>query len=428
MNMPRIVIIGTGFGGIYAYLTLHRLLHHSKNVEIVMISPNDFFSFSPLIHEVATGNLLPSSVIQSIRTIPHCCLDRYILGTVTAIHCDSKKIYYTSANDLNTKQLSQKSLSFDYCIIAMGSETDFHNIPGARNHVLQLKNIEDAKLIKNRVLNVFEYANTIADQQDIKKILSFAVIGGGPTGIELVAELADYINKELTRAFPALSGRASITLVHAHQHLLPQADRWFHEKIVKILDGVPYVQLKLGKAVIGIDKDGIRLEEKEYIPASTILWTAGVKAREIRFNARKEIVKDERTQRIQVNDHLQLTNYPNCFVVGDQAWICDEEKNQPYPMRAQFAIHEGVLAARNIIHSINKKKLEEFHYHDQGFIISLGNKKAIALIQGIKLSGFPAWWIYRTAYLIKMLGFRAKLRTVLEWTLNLFFPRDINRI
>jgi len=158
------------------------------------------------------------------------------------------------------------------------------------------------------------------------------------------------------------------------------------------------------------------------------VWTAGVTARSLEIQASRPIERDERMGRLKVGASLRLPNYPDVFVVGDQAWAYDREEHQPYPMRAQFAIREGDVAAENIVRTIAGQPLRAFEWRDRGFLLSLGQGGALGVAFGVRWSGPFAWWLYRTAYLVQIFGIRAKLRTALEWTLNLFSPRDLSKL
>ncbi|PIT92062.1 MAG: hypothetical protein COU08_04380 [Candidatus Harrisonbacteria bacterium CG10_big_fil_rev_8_21_14_0_10_42_17] len=425
----RILILGGGFAGIYAYLELHKQFHKQGGVEITLVSDRDFFLFVTLIHEVATGNLLPLSITQPIRTLPHCCLTQFIQGTVQSINLDDNRVVIQTKEHSSLGAAARKaatSLSYDYLILALGSETTFFGIPGAREYALPLKSNKDAAAIKNRILENFEYAQQLTSDDERSSLLRFVVIGGGPTGIELAGEIADLVNHEMRRAFPLLFRYVRVTLIQSRSRLVPLADEWFNKKAQYILRN-KHVEILLNTTVEAVHRDAI-LTSSGSISSTNAFWTAGVQARSVDISSRNEIQREERTRRIKVTDFLNLEKYPNVFIVGDQAWICNKETGRPYPMRAQFATREGVCAAQNINRLIHRKNLKTFSFRDMGIIFSLGNGGALAKIFGIKFSGFFAWWLYRTAYLMKIVGSRAKFRTVVEWTLNLFYPRDISKL
>ena len=429
----KIVILGAGFAGIYAYFNLHKHFH-GKNVKIVLISEHDYFLFVTLLHEVATGSLLPLNITQSIRSLSLCCLESFIEGHVDAVDFDRKKISVCRKPfDVPAQENVEKSdemladISYDYLISALGSAPNFFNTPGAAEHAFTLKTQDDAKYIKNRFIDNFAKASEISDPKVRKAMLHTAVIGGGPTGVEVAGELADYVNHEMYSIYPALKGLAKITIYQSGDKLLPQVDDWFHTKAEDILCKKMNVEVSFKARVTEITEKSIKIGEKE-IPSGLTIWTAGVKAQDLKIISEEKIEKEERTERVKVNQHLQLEQYPEVFVIGDQAWVYDKDAGVPYPMRAQFAQREGVIAADNINAHIHKRPLRVFEWKDQGFIVSLGKGGALAEVFKFKLSGPFAWWIYRTVYASKIVGWRAKIRTVLEWTLNLFFPRDVSKL
>lgn len=425
MSPKKIVILGGGFAGVYAYLELHKHLHGRKDVEITMISETDAFLFVPLIHEVATGGLYPADVVQPLQTLPSYTLHRFLQGHVASVNLDRREISMTpsqssSAAD-NTKK-GEDTIPYDYLISAVGSETNFFGVPGAREYALTLKDIPHAVAIKNHIAESFERAKGAATKENAARALRFIIVGAGATGLELAGAITDSARREFARAFPTLAGSVDLVVVDGLPSLLPALDPWFAKKATKILARKKNVRMLLGKPVTQVTEDGVYMKE-EFLPAGTVIWSAGVKARHLPISAREPVSRDERSDRIRVNAFLQIPAHPDAFIAGDQAWIADKENGQPYPMRAQFALREGRLAARNIVRLINNKPLEEFAWRDQGIIISLGKGRALAQICGLRFSGPLAWWINRAVYASKITGWRARLRAILSWTLDLFAAR-----
>lgn len=429
----RIIILGAGFAGIYAYLKLHKKLHTTSAKQITIVNEHDLFTFIPMIHEVATGTLLPFSITQSLRSLPQCCLERFVEGRVLQIDADAREVVVRHLNPeappsgKGVSTSPEEHIPFDYCISALGSDTNFFGVPGAKEHALTLESLEDARRIKNRIIESFEQAQITKSEAERKRLLRFVIVGGGPTGVELAGEMSDLINGELHKAFPSLHPVTEIRLYEGKTRYLCNIDEWFGEYAYTILASKKHVQTFCGLPVSRVTGEGFYAGE-EYIPAGTVIWTAGVKARELSISAKKRIVREERTGRIKVNSYLQIPTYPFLFVAGDQAWIKSKEVGQPYPMRAQFAIQEGIVAAGNIERMIWHKPLQEFFWHDRGFIVSLGKGSALANVFGFRVLGPLAWILYRTGCLAKIVGWRAKLRTLLEWTLNTFLPRDISKL
>jgi len=411
----KIVILGAGFGGLYACLELVKRLGREQT-EITLINEREYFLFIPLVHEVATGNLRPSSITQSLRSLPGKHGFSFLQGRALSLDYDQRQVNIKlTPNDAYTREIQ---LEYDYLISSLGSMTNFMN---------------DAVLIKNTIIEKFEIAASTSDPGEQERLLHFVIVGGGPTGVELAGEISDLVCHELKRTYPKLYQFVNISLIQAADRLVNQADMWFSRETSRILRHKMNVQVMLNERVTRVDQNGVWLD-KQSLACGTVIWVAGVKARQIPAQARRDIVMDRRTNRIKVNEYLQIPNYPNVFVVGDQAWLCDKEKGQPYPMRAQFAVREGVIAARNIVKMIagdrhaGPVQLQEFFWRDQGFILSLGKGGALAQAFGVKFSGPLAWWFYRTAYLFKLVGLRTKFRTAWDWTRGLISRRDISRL
>ncbi len=431
-NAKRVVILGSGFAGVYAYLGLHARFHaRERDVEVVLISENDYFLFLTLIQDVATGDLLPSNVVYPVRTLPNCCLDRFIEGKVTHINLDTQNITIEERRHLlpngYAPEMQKTELHYDYVISALGSETNYFGVSGAEEYSYPLKNLEDAKRIKNRVLDSFEAANAVSSEEEIRDALRFLIVGGGPTGVELAGELADYVNGELTHAYPRLRGKPEIILLEGGKRLVPQMNEWFDTKVREILSTKLHVTVRYNAQVTNITPTGVQVGT-DVIRAHTVIWAAGVKARAVEFGGDKPLEFEKMTGRVKVTSFLSIPGYKNAFIAGDQAWIVDKETGMPYPMRAQFATREGDVAAENIYADMYGEPPVEFEWKDLGFILSLGKHGALAEVKGLHFTGFPAWWLHRIAYLSKIIGIRAKMRTGLEWLLNLFTPRDVNRL
>jgi len=415
-----ILILGGGFGGVYAFLEACGKFKDEPSVEIILISENDRFLFVPMLHEVATGNLLPSSITQPLRTMVR-GNGRVLRGRVNKVDLDGQKVFLEDSGAPGIVEIK-----YDYLVSAIGSDTHFFGTPGTPENVLTLKDLQDARKLKNRMIECFERALWAENEERQKGILHFVIVGGGPTGVELAGEMADFLNRELTRAFPKLCPKARVTLIQSGDKLLNQANVWFHRQAEKILTGMR-VEIMYNKRVSRVEGGKVFFGE-DFMAAETVIWTAGVKANSLALLGAKKVEPEERSGRIKVNEFLQIPEYPNAFVVGDQAWICDKENEHPYPMRAQFASREGKAAAQNIYRLHKGRALTEFEWKDQGFIVSLGKGGALAEVYGIRFSGFIAWWMYRTAYLLKLVGMRAKIRTAIEWSLNLFLPRDVSKL
>lgn len=427
----RIVIVGAGFAGLHTYVELHNRLHGRDDIFITLINKTDYFVFIPMIHEVAVGNLLPSSITQSLRVLPQCCLGDFIEAEVESVDLDKRSVRYKQSHsvDGDDSDFIEGDIQYDFLVLASGSRTNYFGVSGAREYAMTLQSLDDARRMKNHILHRFEEAQVTEDGEKKKELMTFVIIGGGATGVELAGELSDLFTRELRNIYPELYPLSRIKLIHSGDRLLSQSEAWFAEKTKKILEKGGKIDIMLGSSVDKIEKNAVFLGDT-VIRTETIIWAGGVTASDIKLVSALEVKRNEKDQRIPVERTLNLKNYKNVFVLGDLAWVPERtDKTVSYPMRAQFAVRQGRTAGENIARLIDGAgNIREFDWRDSGFIVSLGKGGALADISGIKLSGFLAWWLYRTAYLMKIFGARAKIRTVLEWTLNLFLPRDLREL
>ncbi len=419
----KIVIIGSGFAGVHAYLKLLSQCKKRDCFDITIVNKDDYFDFIPLSHEIATGGLMPSDVTMSIHRLPKDEHTKFLQGKAEKIDSITKTIEISLERDSGKKI---EIIHYDYLLLSIGSTPDYFGIRGAKENTLPLSGLFDAKVIKNRILTAFEKAYLEEDENKRRELLTFVVIGGGPTGVELASEMADFVFDEMYEMYPDLKNKAGVILINAGDRLISVMGEWFHKKTLKILQKLG-VEVLLSKKVTEVREGEVFLEDGS-IKAKNIFWTAGVRSKNIDIKSKEEISKEERTGRIKVNNYLQTIADPSIYVAGDMAWIVNKENGQPYPMRAQFAVREGQIVAENILADIDKRKKKEFSWKDQGFILSLGRGGALASVMGIKISGPVAWWLYRTIYLSKLVGIRAKLRTGLEWAINLLFARDVSKL
>jgi len=409
----RIVILGAGFGGVYTYKELHKIFHKNKNVELIMVSRTNYFLFTPLLHEVATGSISPENIVEPIRKVLGCCLKDLHVGEIQYISLEEKYV-----------ETSQGRVEYDYLALGLGSTTNFFGIPGAQENCFTLKDLEDAQTIKNRCIDMCEQALHVTDPELRKKMLRFVVIGGGPTGVELSAELIEFFHKTLDAYFcdQNIKHDAEIVLVHRDAELLPMFPEKLRSKSLNILKSKG-IRIDLNTEVVRVDHEGVHTKDGKVIATSTPIWTAGIMPTPVRFDVE---VKNSRGY-IPVEQTLNIKDYPEVFVLGDIAGFIDPHTQKPLPALAQVAVKEASAVAQNIVASIKGKPLHPFHYKHKGTLVSLGQWMAAGEISRFSFSGHIAWWIWRTIYLSKLISWQKKLKVAGNWTLNLFSPRDISK-
>jgi NADH dehydrogenase len=454
----KIVILGGGFGGVYTLKYLHKLFHTrgltriNADVKLFLVNKKNYFLFTPLLHEFATGSVSLENLVEPIREIIRCCDYEFIHGEVKRIDLEKKVV-----------ELNENKISYDYLVIALGSKTNFYNVPGAEENSFTLKSLDDAIRLRNHFIHMFEkYANDIYPNNLPNKLpessdrifgqnlgntfsphsgnknifgsnlgnkqhsfaeLTFVIVGGGATGVELAGEMSDYFYKTFSKFYPKeIISKVKIILIEKGNELIPQ----FSPKLRKIAFEVlkkKNVEVILGKGVKEVGKDFIKLDDDTIIKTKTVIWTAGIEPNlpEIIGN----IEKDSKG-RLIVNEYLQLKNYDNVFALGDVCSFIQDQKL--LPQLAQVAVRQAECASKNIFNLIQNKPLEKFVYRHQGDLISLGRFFAIGEIKNFTFSGFFAWILWRGVYLSKLISNKDKIKIFVDWLLDLFYPRDITEI
>lgn len=412
----RIVVVGGGFGGVYALRALRRLFRNDTRVSICLISDNTCFLFTPLLHEVATGASTPESVAEPL-------LDIAGGGRVDFVR-DRLKLVDLAERTLMLE--SGQEMKYDSLILALGATTNYFGVPGAEENSFPLKTISDGRNLKNRVLHSFQKAQGISDENERKRLLTFVVVGGGPTGVEYAAELAEMCvalgRKHLGRAFSP--GEAAVILLERGPDLLGKFDAQLREIAIRNLTARK-VEILTNTEVSEITKDAAILKDGRRIESHTIVWVAGVKPNLPEFSPKME---QDRSGRLPVGVTLEAKEYPGVFLVGDMAAVKDPFGSENYPMLAQVAVRQGALAALNVFNRLHDLPLRSFSFRSPGVLVSLGNWMAAGKIFGLTISGPLAWWIWRTIYLSKLITWKKKMQVAWRWTVNLFLPRDTSEI
>jgi NADH dehydrogenase len=403
----KIVILGGGFGGVYTLKYLHKFFHNT-DIKLVLVNKKNYFLFTPLLHEFATGSVSLENLVEPIREIIRCCDYEFIHGEVKRIDLEKKIV-----------ELNENKIDYDYLVIALGSKTNFYNIPEAEENSFTLKSLDDAIRLRNHFIHMFEIASKDKDEG----LLTFVIVGGGATGAELAAEMSNYFYKTFSKFYPKeVISKVKIILIERGNELIPQ----FSPKLRKIALEVlkkRNIKVILEKGVKEVGKDFIKLDDETIIKTKTVIWTAGVQPNlpEIIGN----IEKDNK-ERLIVNEYLQVKNYENVFSIGD---VCSYIQNQkPLPQLAQVAVRQAEFVAKNIFNLIKNKPLEKFVYKHQGDLISLGRFFAIGEIKNFTFSGFFTWILWRGVYLSKVISNKDKIKTFIDWLLDFFYPRDITEI
>ncbi|MDD5165402.1 MAG: NAD(P)/FAD-dependent oxidoreductase [Candidatus Pacebacteria bacterium] len=437
---PHILILGAGFGGMYVARELKSLVKKGE-VDVTIVNETNYFLFTPLLHEVATGALAPQSVAEPLREIFAGTDIKICQGTVTSIDREHRMV--TVLGDINGDDVHHRikhEITYDFLVIATGATTNYYNIPGADIHTYPLKTLADAAEIRRRVIDSFEEAILCDDPVVRARLLSFVVVGGGPTGIEIVSELSELIKGMVKRYYhdtkcnPNEAGSCgpeepTITLIHAGTELLQQFSPSLRQAAADKLKEAG-VQLQLNATVINVTPRGLELANNTTVSASTVIWAAGVKPIIPPFVGDMPALIGGR---LVVDEYFRLGGDERIFALGDVAGYIDTmhttaEKPMTMPMLAQVAVGQSRSVAANIRAFTKGKKMKKFEFHSKGSMVSVGQWFAIGEIFSMKIAGRLTWWLWRTVYLFKFISWKKRLRIVMDWTLDAFYPRDITKL
>jgi len=412
----RILILGGGFGAMAAARTLERILRPNE-AEVTVVSRENFSVFTPMLPEVPSGNLEPRHVVTPIRA--QLRRSRFVLGEVAGVNFDERIVDVRHAIDG-----TQYRLGFEHVVFALGSVTSTFNLPGIAERSLALKDLEDAERIRNHALACFELADVTEDAEKRRRLLTFAIVGGGFTGVESAGEFTDFF-RSIARFYRHIERREiSVVLIEAGPRLLPDLTPAMGLYSAHALERRG-VRVLLNTPVAGADEDGLELKDGERIATSTIIWTAGVKPSPLVASLP---IGTGRGGAIVVRLDLSVAGYPGVWAIGDCAQVPNPEGGW-YPPTAQHAIREGPVVAHNIVSAIRGLPSKSFRYEALGMMASLGGRRGVAGLRGGRvLTGFLAWFLWRTYYLLRLPGLDRKVRVALDWTLGLIFPRDISEL
>lgn len=403
-----VVVVGTGFGGLRAARALRR-----APVQVVLLDRNNYHLFQPLLYQVATAGLEPEEIAKPARAI--------LRGQQNA---DFRLVDVTRV-DLAGRRLETSAgpIPYDVLVLAPGGETNFFGLDAVQRRGLGLKDIPDAIAIRNHVLACFEQAMLEPDPERRRSLLTFIVVGGGPTGVEMAGALSELIRLVLVKDYPRLNIKdVRILLLEATDKLLAAMPERLREAAGRTL-WRKYVEVRFGATVADFDGKQVRLKSGEIIPAQTLIWAAGVRASSLTATLG---IPPGRQGRIPVESTLQLAGHPEVFIIGDAAYR--EQDGEPLPMLAPVAIQMGESVARNIARQLRAEPLVPFRYRDQGTLATIGRNAAVANVYGLKLSGFPAWVMWLVVHIIQLIGFRNKLFVLINWAWDYFFYERAARL
>ena len=412
--MPVIAILGGGFAGTAVARTLERRLR-ADEAEIVLLSRDNYTLFTPMLPEVTSGELEVRHIVTPIRV--QLRRTNFILSEVGAIDVERRTVGYRHVLTGLTG-----TIAYDHIVLALGSHTSTFGLPGVAEHSWALKTLEDADALRNRLVWLLELADTIADAEHRRRLLTIVVVGGGFTGVETAGEI-QRLFRSVVRFYRRLTlDDVRLVLVEGGPSLLAGLPPKMGEYSRRILQRRG-VEVLTGDGVTRVDAAGLTLGSGRRIESATVIWSAGVAPSP--SIAGVELPKTKRGA-VMTGPDMRVPGVQGVWALGDCAAIPDGESGVLFPMTAQHAIREGPHLAENIVRTLRGRPTLPFHYRTLGMMAALGGRRAVAQLPGNRvLTGFFAWFLWRTYYLARLPGLDRRLRVAFDWTLELLFPRDI---
>jgi NADH dehydrogenase len=403
-RVPRVVIIGAGFGGLYAAKSLS-----NAPVSVLLIDRHNFHTFTPLLYQVATCGLEAEEIAYPVRGIFRGQKNlTFLMGEVKAI--DAQQHIVTVQTNGTTRQEF-----YDYLIVAGGSTTNYFNMDVLERYSFELKNLDDAVNLRNHLLRQFERAEWVEDEDKCDAMLTIVVVGGGPTGLETAGAMYELYEHVLRKEYDYLKDKQPrVILVEATDRLLIPFPEDLQKSARAQLESLG-VEVVLGNPVIETGQDYVKLKDGRVIGTKTLVWAAGVKASPL---GEMLGVTLQRGGRVPVRPTMEVIDLENVYVVGDMAYLEDQD-GKPYPMLIPVAKQQGILAAHNIVRRLAGNEQHTFSYIDRGIMATIGRSRAVAWIYNkIPLTGYLAWLSWLGLHLIALLGFRNRINVFINWMWN----------
>jgi NADH dehydrogenase len=412
-SIKRIVVLGGGFGGVYTARHLEHLFRHDSDVEVVLVSRDNFLLMTPLLFEVFSGTLELRHCSFPVRAFLR--TTRFVEAAVESIDLERRIVHLGAAGESG-------ELVYDQLVLALGARTNRAMIPGSE-HAFTFKTLADALLLRNYVIDRFERADVETDPQRKRRQLTFVIIGGGLVGVELFGELTALVDG-ITPLYEHLSrDEVRFVLLQGADRIMPEIDPKLASYGARVLAERRGADIRTNAVVRAIEPGKVHLPE-EAIEADTIILAAGTVPSPI--VAGLSVEKDKRGH-IVVEGSMRCRSHPEVWALGDCTSI-PASNGSSYPSLAQHALREAKLLARNIYSALNGRDPQPFVYRTLGMMGSLGHSKAFGQLLKVRLRGFPAWFLRRTYYLLQMPGWGRRLRIMIDWTFALLFRPDVVKI
>jgi NADH dehydrogenase len=415
MERRRIVILGGGFGGLHLVRRLEGRLR-PEEAEVTLVDRSNYSLFTPLLYQVATGELPPHAVAYPLRVpLAHAGM-RFVRTEVEAVDVERRVV-----------RTADGELPYDIAVVLLGSITNDYGIPGVRENAVTLKWLEDGRTVRHRILSTFERAALEPGPAKRREMLSFTIVGAGPVGVELAASMRDLMDNTLRRIYPTIdfARDPSITLIDGADRLLPQMDERLARIAARRLERLRVV-IRMRTLASEIGPTFIRAKDGTTMPSGVIVWAGGIKTNPVVAAIELPHARDGR---LGVDATFRAGGRNDVLAFGDAAAV--DQAGKPLPQLAQVAVLEAPAAARNIVHLVRGEPLEPYTHHRKGDLIALGRTSAAAEFARpvhFVLSGLPAWTVWRTNYLMQLVGARNRGTLLAEWLLSFFSRRIVTDI
>ncbi len=409
---PRVVVAGGGFGGLYAAAYLGRSELAERGADVLLVSERNYFTFTPLLAEVAAGALGREHVTVAYRSLARRYGFRFLQASVQGLDRAARTI-----------RTSRGAVAYDYAILALGAEPQYFGSETLRTVSLPFTTVEDALRVRDRVVQRAELAATVADPDARARLLTFVVAGGGPAGVEVASEISHLLRDILPRYYEGLDA-AGVVLIEGGERLLAGFDAGLAACGLERLHARG-IRVRLETRVVDAGEGWIDVQNRggrQRLAIGSLIWTAGTAP--ARAVAGLEVPRVKGGY-VAVDPYLRVESGVDLYAIGDLSGLVDPRTQRPYPRVAPIAISQGIRAAANVENAILGRLPEPYAAFHAGKIVSLGDGQALVDILGLRLTGRLAWWLYRAAYLLKLVGAKNKIRVATTLALNRLFGRDL---
>jgi len=409
MQSRHVVIVGAGFGGLNAV----KKLGNVPGVDVTVIDRSNHHLFQPLLYQVAMAGLSPADIAAPIRSLVSSFRNvRVLQGALLSVDLASSSLTTDFGN-----------LTYDYLVLACGARHSYFGHNEWENNAPGLKTLEQATEIRRRILSAFEVAERSTDKEEQRRQLTFVIVGGGPTGVELAGAIGEMSRFTLAKDFRNIDAKlARVVLIEAGPRILPSFPEAQASRATRDLETLG-VQVWASCRVTGIDEDGVSANS-ERIRAATVLWAAGVEASPLGRQVSTDI---DRQGRVIVEADLSVKQHPNVFVIGDMA-NSSHETGKPLPGTAPVAMQQGRYVARTILRDLKGEPRQPFHFVDKGQMATIGRSRAIASTGRMSFTGRMAWLIWLFVHVYYLVGFRNRALVLGQWAWNYLFSRRESRL